>query len=145
MTWMYLAVLIGFVTLGFMLARRRAVAVSQGHGTHLHSLPVYHGLLAASCVFTAMLAAYALGVPLTEWLARTQALALLPTDVTSDALKRSVALRDIGNIVANQHVGAIEGTVRTAAETYARVHAIGLWLTFAAGAALGLGALGLVL
>jgi phosphate transport system permease protein len=145
MTWMYLAVLIGLVTLGFMLARRRAIAVSQGHGTHLHSLPVYHGMLAASCVFTAMLTAYALGVPLTEWLARTQALALLPTDVTSDALKRSVALRDIGNIVANQHTGTIEATVRTAADIYARVHAIGLWLTFAAGAALGLGALGLVL
>jgi phosphate transport system permease protein len=145
MIWIYFAVLAGLAVLAFIMGRRRAVAVTGGRNGVLHSLPAYHGLLAAAAVFTAMLVAYAVGTPLTEWLARTSALAVLPVEVVGDALKRSVALRDIGNIVSGQQAGAVDPIVREAADTYARVHATGTWAVFAAGVTLALGALALIL
>ena len=145
MIWIYFAVLAGLAVLAFLMGRRRAVAVTGGRNGVLHSLPAYHGLLAAASVFTAMLIVYAVGTPLTEWLARTSALAVLPTEIVGDALKRSVALRDIGNIVSGQQAGAVDPIVREAADTYARVHSTGTWAIFAAGLALALGALALIL
>ena len=65
--------------------------------------------------------------------------------VAADALKRSVALREIGNIVAGQHSGTVDATVRTAADTYTRIHAIGTWSILAVGLAISLGALALIL
>lgn len=145
MSLMYLAVLAGLVVAAFQLGRGRAIAAAGGGKGVMHSMPAYHGLLTASSVFTAMLLVYAAGMPLTEWLAQTRALAVLPAEVVSDSLKRSVALRDIGNIVAGQHSGAVDATVREAADTYSRVHAAGVWLTFAVGVGLALGVLALVL
>jgi phosphate transport system permease protein len=146
MTLIYFVTLICLVAIAFALARRRAIGVATaGRAGAMHSLPVYHGLLAAAAVFTAMLLAYAAGTPLTEWLARTSALAALPAEVAADALKRSVALREIGNIVAGQHSGSVDATVRTAADTYSRIHAIGTWSILVAGLALSLGALALIL
>jgi phosphate transport system permease protein len=144
MSWLYLTALAGLVALAFVTARSRAAGVAGGTYSVLHSLPAYHGLLAASAVFTAMLIVYVIGIPFTEWLARTSALALLPTEVTSDALKRGVALRDIANVVANQHVGAIAPDLRDAADTYSRVHGIGIWSVFGVGVALAVGALVLI-
>ena len=111
----------------------------------MHSLPAYHGMLAAAAVFTAMLFTYAVGTPLTEWLARTSALATLPTDVAVDGLKRSIALREIGNIVAGQHSGAVDASVREAADTYSRMQALGTWSVLVVGVTLAFGVLALIL
>jgi len=144
MSWVYFIALVGLVVLSFVMGRARAVAAAGDKQSVLHSLPAYHGLLAASSVFTAMLIVYVIGMPVTEWLARTSALAVLPAEITADALKRGVALRDIGNIVAGQHSGAVGPTLREAADTYSRVHAISIWSVFAIGVALAIGALALV-
>jgi phosphate transport system permease protein len=128
------------------LGRRRAVAVAgQAKGTAMHSLPAYHGLLAASSVLVVMAVAYAVGAPLAEWWASTSALGVLPPEIAADALKRGAALRDIGNIAAGQPMGTVTPALQAAANTYTRVHALGAWSLFGAGVALGLGALGLVL
>ena len=145
MTLLYLAVLAALVVAAFLLGRRRAIAAAGGGRGVMHSLPAYHGLLTASLVFTVMLLVYAGGTPLTEWMAQTSALAILPAEVTADALKRSVALRDIANIVAGQHVGPVDATVREAAGTYSRVHSTGAELTFAVGVSVAFGVLALVL
>ena len=147
MNWIYLIALVGLVTAAFLMGRRRAagVAVASGRTGALHSLPAYHGLLAASAVFTIMLLVYLVGMPLTEWLARTSALAVLPAEIAADALKRTVALREIGNIVAGQHSGPVDPVVRESADTYSRVHAVGIWSTVVAGLALALGTLALIL
>ena len=65
-------------------------------------------------------------------------------EITGDALKRGVALRDITNIVANQHTGTVSPALREAADTYSRVHAIGTWSVFGIGVALAIGALVLI-
>jgi len=145
MSWIYFTTLAALVLLAFVTGRRRALAVvGEGKGV-LHSLPVYHGLLAAASVFTAMLIVYVVGAPLTEWLARTSALAVLPAEITGDELKRGVALRDIGNITLGHHTGAVTPTLQEAAETYARVHSISTWSVFGVGAGLAVGALALIL
>ena len=147
MTWIYFISLAGLVATAFIISRRRAagIAVTAGRTAALHSLPAYHGLLAAAAVFTAMLFVYAVGTPLTEWLARTSALAALPAEVAADALQRSVALREVGNIVAGQHSGTVDPTVRDAADAYSRVHSIGTWSVLVFGLALALGVLALIL
>lgn len=145
MSGIYFAALAGLALTAFIMGRRRAVAVAGGRNGVLHSLPAYHGLLAAASVFTGMLVVYLIGSPLIEWLARTSALAVLPADITGDALKRGVALRDIGSIATGQHAGAVDPAVREAADTYARMQSIGAWSVLAAGVALAIGALALIL
>jgi phosphate transport system permease protein len=146
MSSIYLAALVALVLTAFLSGRRRAAAMA-GHakGITMHSLPAYHGLLAASFVLVAMAAVYALGAPLTEWWATTSALGVLPGDITADALKRGAALRDIGNIAAGQPTGAVTPAMQAAADTYKRMHALGAWSLLGTGVASGLGAMALVL
>jgi len=143
----YLVALVGLVLLAFFTGRRRAVAVagqSKGQGL-LHSLPAYHGLLAAACVLTAMAIVFVIGAPLTDWLARTSALAVLPDAIANDDLKRGAALRDIVNIAAGQPMGAVTPVLQAAADAYARVQSIGNWSVLGIGAAAAVGTLGLIL
>ena len=146
MSSIYFAALVAFVLTAFFLGRSRAASVAgQARGGTMHSLPAYHGLLAASSVFIAMAVAYAVGTPLAEWLATGGALGALPTSITADDLKRGAALRDIGNIAAGQPMSTVTPAMQEAADTYARIRTLGAWATFGAGVALALGALGLIL
>jgi phosphate transport system permease protein len=92
-----------------------------------------------------MLVVYAIGAPLTDWLARTSALAVLPAEVTTDDLKRGIALREIGGIVAGQPTGTVTPTLQEAADIYSRVHSISTWSVFATGVGLAISALALIL
>jgi phosphate transport system permease protein len=146
MSSIYFAALVVLVLAAFFLGRSRAVTVAgQAKGVTMHSLPAYHGLLAASSVFIAMAIAYAIGAPLTEWLAKGTALAVLPAEITADELKRGAALRDIGNIAAGQPMSAVTPAMQAAADAYARAHSIGAWSIVGGGIALALGALALIL
>jgi phosphate transport system permease protein len=144
MSWIYFTAFAGLVALAFVMARSRAAGVAGGSFSVLHSLPSYHGLLAASAVFTAMAFVYAIGMPVSEWLARTAALALLPAEITGDALQRGVALRDITNLAANQHTGAVSPALREATDAYSRVYAMATWSVFGVGVALAIGVLALI-
>jgi phosphate transport system permease protein len=146
MTSIYFAALVVLVLTAFLVGRSRAATVAgQARGITMHSLPAYHGLLAASSVLVAMGLAYAIGAPLVSWLARTSALAVLPAEVAADELQRGAALRDIGNIAAGQPMGAVTPAMQEAADAFARVRSMGNWSVLAAGVALALGALGLIL
>jgi phosphate transport system permease protein len=92
-----------------------------------------------------MAVTYAIGAPLTEWLANASALAVLPAEITADTLKRGAAMRDIGNIAAGQPMSAVTPAMQEAADTYSRMRTLGAWSTLGAGVALALGALALVL
>jgi phosphate transport system permease protein len=146
MSSIYLVALLALALTAFLLGRSRAIAVAgQAKGSSMHSLPVYHGLLAASAVFIAMAVVYAIGAPLTEWLATDNALGTLPAELISDALKRGAALRDIGNIAAGQPMGAVTPALQDAADAYVRARSLGAWSIFGAGVALALGALAFIL
>jgi phosphate transport system permease protein len=147
MTTIYLLSLVVLVLAAYLVARRRALGVAgkaKGLGL-LHSLPAYHGLLAAACVLTAMGVTIAVAAPLAEWWARTSALETLPGDITGDALRRGAALRDIIGIAAGYPMGTPTPALEAAAKVYARANSIGAWSALGIGIAAGLGALGLVL
>ena len=147
MSWIYLTTLAGLVLVAFFLGRSRALAVAGAEKQLglLHSLPAYHGLLAAASVLTVMAVVYAIGVPLADWLARSSALAVLPAEITGDDLKRAGAMRDIANIVAGQSMGAVTPVLQEAADAYSSVRATIAWSMFGIGVALALGTLALVL
>jgi phosphate transport system permease protein len=143
MTSIYLLSLFALVAVAYFMARSRAVAVaSNAKG---HSLPAYHGLLAAACVLTAMGVAIAVGAPLADWWAHTSAMAGLPADITGDALKRGAALRDIIGLASGRPVGETTPVLESAAQAYASARSIGYWSVLGIGIAVGLGALALVL
>src|SRR5262245_59600420 len=147
MNSIYFAALVGLTLIAFLLGRRRAVAVAagaKGVGV-LHSLPAYHGLLAAAAVLTAMLVVFAIGTPLADWLARRSALAALPAEIVGDELKRGAALRDIIGIAAGHYTAAVSPELQSGAEAYSRVASLAAWSMFGAGLALAVGALGLIL
>src|SRR5262245_38835085 len=136
MNSLYFAALVGLALTAFFLGRRRAVAVAGDGKGVLHSLPAYHGLLAAASVFTAMLFVVAVGAPLAEWIARTSALAVLPADIVGDELKRGAALRDAINIAAGLFSGAPSPELQGAADAYSRMLSVGTWSMLAGGVAL---------
>jgi phosphate transport system permease protein len=146
MSSIYLAALVALVLAAFLLGRNRAAAVAgQAKSISMHSLPAYHGLLAAASTFVAMAIVYVIGAPLTAWLATRSALGALPADVVGDTLKRAAALRDIGNIAAGQPMSAVTPQMQGAADAYAHARSIGAWSTLAAGVGLALGTLALIL
>jgi ABC-type phosphate transport system permease subunit len=62
MSSIYFVALVVLALTAFVLGRNRAAAVAgQAKGTGMHSLPAYHGLVAASSVFVAMGVSFAVG------------------------------------------------------------------------------------
>jgi phosphate transport system permease protein len=145
MSSIYFATFLLLVLSAFFWGRSRAVAVAgtaRVLGT-LHSLPAYHGLLAAAGVATIMLVVYAAGMPLTQWLARTNALGMLPAETVGDELKRLAAWRDILDIAAGRRTDA-GADLKDAAATYSNVRTVGAWSVLGIGGALGAGILALI-
>ena len=73
------------------------------------------------------------------------ALAIVGSDVASDALKRAVAIRDIHNVATGQHSGQPSPALAEATSTYLSVLQNGRWIVFGVGTGLGLAGLALTL
>ena len=127
-----LALLAGGSAVGFWLARQRASRLSAASGGRgvLHSLPSYHGLLAATAIAVPMLAVYAIAMPLLGRYVESRALSFLAPEIAVDHLKRSVALRDIYN--ARSGMQPASEAVRQGAESMSALLQAGHWLIFAA-------------
>ena len=138
MTGFYALALVVLTLASFFAARGRAIAFGASGGARLHSMPVYHGLLAAFAVVGSMLIVYAIGAPLVMRLASEAALSLLPPETTSTALGREVALRDIVNIATGRHAGGISPLFRSAADAYASRLSSGKLVVAAVGIGLAL-------
>jgi phosphate transport system permease protein len=134
MAAIYLLCTAGLAVLSFFLAASRARALATT-GAALHSRPSYHGLFLASLVLTAAFAIFALGWPLTGWLAEKYALSVLPAHVTADPVGRDTALRDIGEIVQGREVAGANSEIIGAAAAYARITWLGRVITLIAGLA----------
>jgi phosphate transport system permease protein len=139
----YFVTLAVLVVAAFLLGRFRAASLGVGDrgGSLLHSLPVYHGLYVAALVLVPMLLVLMAGVPLVGWLANSAALSHFPLDVATDDLKRGAALREVLNVAAGQHAGAIPRALKEAADSYAATLGWGNRIVFAGGVGLGLAAM----
>jgi phosphate transport system permease protein len=150
MTGYYFLTLAALMLAAFALARRRAAAVAAAGAIGgqrsaaqvvLHSLPVYHGLLASTLVIIPMVSWFAIGQPIVSRLAVEQALSAYPAAVATDALKRAVALRDIANLASGQHSGAVSAELRAATDAFLSTTATGRIVLFGGGAMLGIAGL----
>jgi phosphate transport system permease protein len=150
MSGWYILTLIVVAGLAFWFGRGRArqmirlsggaQANARGAG-HFHSLPIYHGLLAAAAVAVVMLAVLLVGNPLVQSLATSQALGEFPAAEIADPLQRSKILRDIGNAVIGQHSGTVDGPLAAASAKMASITLWGNGLVFILGLIVGFAAL----
>lgn len=144
MTGLYLLALAMLVVTGFFVGRGRA-AVLAGHagsepGT-MHSLPSYHGLLAAIAALVPMLVIYVIGAPLLQRLLESGALSYFPPELAQDPLKRGAAMRDIQNLAAGQFSGTPSAELMTAAAYYVRSGRAFSWGLLGVGIATAIGAM----
>lgn len=140
MTVTYFAALCALTLAAYIIAVRRssAIANTANGRQRLHSLPTYHGLLAASLVIFPMIAIFALGSPILSHEAATTALSHFPADVQADAMRAGATLRDIRNLAAGQHSGEASDALRAAADSYNSTSTQGAYILLAAGIAAAL-------
>ncbi len=140
MAVLYLIATLLLIASGFIVSRSRAAGVAGGRFAKMHSLPLYHGLYTAALVLMAMLIAYAVGTPLLQWLAEHSALSHYPADISSDALKRGAAMRDVVNLASGQYSGDASEALNAAASSYSSTRTLGSRILLGVGILLGLGA-----
>jgi phosphate transport system permease protein len=145
MTVAYFAVLTALTAAAYFLASRRSLAMATTGSLRLHSLPAYHGLLAASAVLLPMLLIFVAGNGIVGSQSVSRALSKFPADVQADSMKAGAMLRDIRNVTTGQHSGEISETLSTAAATYAMWRDRGGIAVLAAGILAALVAIGLAL
>ncbi|MEQ1710726.1 MAG: phosphate ABC transporter permease subunit PstC [Hyphomicrobium sp.] len=144
MSGLYFATLALLMLAAFFSVRSRAQAVANvaaAPGTRdvrysLHSLPIYHGLLAATLVLLPMLIVFAVGTPIVTKMAESQALARLPAEMVNSDLSRGAALRDLYNILTGKFQGEASAELKGAADALRSAAAYGNWLIFGIGVAL---------
>ena len=122
MSGFYITAMAVLTLAAFFVTRARAAGLRTAGRAALHSLPIYHGLLAAAMVFAPMALLFAAAMPIIERTAISQALGALQSDVAADVLKRATALRETQNLIAGQHVGTPSDALKAAAAAYANVH-----------------------
>jgi phosphate transport system permease protein len=144
MSGIYFATLALLVLAGFFLVRSRAAAMSVAAPRQhvlIHSLPLYHGLLASTLVLFSMLLVYAVGTPILSSVAQKAGLVALPAEMTKDALSTGAAYRDLQNIASGAFKGDASPVVKAAAETYRSTLAKGEWAIYGLGVLAALGGL----
>jgi phosphate transport system permease protein len=139
MTTLYFVTLICLVVGGYYLAASRARALKATDGALIHSLPAYHGMLAAVALIVPAVLIYAIGLPIVKHLATSSIYTFFPPELASDPLQRGVILRDVGNLLSGQPVGEPSPTLRDAAASYQNVFTWGQRAAMALGLCVGLG------
>jgi phosphate transport system permease protein len=114
---LYLLGLILLVVVGYYFGRARATAAAQT--AVLHSRPAYHGAYVVILVLLPMLAVFALGRPLADYIVNTQALTAFDPAILNDELRRGAVLRDIVSLANGQYSGDASPSLRAAADAYA--------------------------
>ncbi len=145
MTAIYFLTLACLVVAGYFIAAKRAQSLRAGPGGALHSLPTYHGLLAAVALIVPMILVFAIGTPLVKQLATSSVFNFFPPEIANDPLQRGVVLRDVSNLLDGRHQGDPSAALRDAAASYAGIFTTGRLAVLGIGTALGLLALFLVL
>jgi phosphate transport system permease protein len=138
MTAVYFLTLAGLVIAGYFLASQRARALKTAPGEPLHSLPTYHGLLAAAFLAVPMLVVFAIGTPVVNYLATSSVFSFFPPETATNPLQRGVILRDVANILDGRHQGDPSQALRDAAASYRSVYTTGRYIILGLGSAAGI-------
>ncbi|MEQ1698290.1 MAG: phosphate ABC transporter permease subunit PstC [Hyphomicrobiaceae bacterium] len=141
MSGIYFATLAVLMLASFLIVRSRASALINpvaGGRVTVHSLPIYHGLLAATLVIVPMMIIYGVGTTLLARYAESSALAGLPVATTSDALATGAALREIQNYALGATQATPSEALAKAAEIYKSIFVAGNWAILGLGTVLAL-------
>lgn len=141
MSLVYFATLALLVLSSYFVVRSRATALinpAGGKRVTVHSLPIYHGLLAATLVIVPMLLVYGVGTGMLARYADSAALSSLPSGTATDVLSSGAALRDIQNTASGKSSGSPNEAISKAAEVYKSINTSGNWLLLGLGSLLAL-------
>jgi phosphate transport system permease protein len=138
MTALYFLTLVGLVVVGYVIAASRAKALKPADGQLVHSLPTYHGLLAAVALFVPMVLVYTIGMPIVKHVATSNIFSYFPPDVANDPLQRGVIMRDVGNLLSGQPTSQPTPALTQAAESFRSTLSLGQWIVMGSGLGLGL-------
>jgi phosphate transport system permease protein len=134
MTLTYFAVLAVLTLAAYAAAVRRSSALRLSTGLRLHSLPSYHGMLAASAVLVSMLVVFVAGTRIVEALATSHAMSLFPSELQADPLKAAATLRAVRNAASGSYGGDVTENLTSAVSTYRTWQSGGAYALFASGA-----------
>jgi len=143
MSALYFATLAILVLTAFFMVRQRAQALRVSGGS-LHSLPTYHGLLAAAFVLMPMLVVYAIGSLIIARMAPAAALAAFPPEMAGDSLRSSVILRDVRNYLSGTHTGEVTEALKRGSAAFSAWVETGGIIKFVVGVLAGLAGLAYV-
>ncbi len=135
MTTWYIVMTLLLTSAAFYVSRRQAIFVAGTRLSDLHSLPIYHGLLASALALLSMLAVLAIGLPLANRYAEHSAVSKFSD--ASDPLQRSALMRDVQNVVTGQHSGEIAVETQAAAAAYSAAITLGERIVLGAGLLIG--------
>jgi phosphate transport system permease protein len=137
MTSLYFISLVALMAFAILAARSRAASIAGGKFADMHSLPSYHGMLAATAVLIPMLLVYLIGQSLLTMAVQQNVLAVFPDTIKADDLQRGAALRDAANLANGAYVGEPTEMLRKAADAYSATTGWGAWAIFIAGLTAG--------
>ncbi len=143
MVGIYFLALALLVLTGFYAVRSRATAMANAapaQRMQVHSLPLYHGLLASTLVLVSMLAIYAIGAPLLSNYAHSVAMSSVPAEFKVDSLTAGATFRDIQN-TASGTFKSPPPAISAAAAAYQQAQTLGNYGILALGIAAALGGL----
>ncbi|HEY9548983.1 MAG TPA: phosphate ABC transporter permease subunit PstC [Kiloniellaceae bacterium] len=140
---MFELVIVTVVTLGalgYLMARRRVVAMAAASGVHSHSLPSYHGTFVALWVGVPALLLSLIWLLLQDSVIDSLILASLPERMTEglDAARRSLVISEIRSIAGGQVFGEPRPEIIAAAERLNAWSGLAGWAMVATCAAAGL-------
>ena len=138
MSLVYFLGLILLVLIGYLFGRSRANVAAAGQTAALHSRPVYHGAFVAIAALLPMLAIFAIGRPLADYIVSTQALTAYDPAILADDLRRASVLRDIVTVAGGQYSGTPTAALKSAADVYGSLNSFANMLVIAAGWIFGL-------
>ena len=138
MSLVYFLGLILLVLIGYLFGRSRANVAAAGQTAALHSRPVYHGAFVAIAALLPMLAIFAIGRPLADYIVSTQALTAYDPAILADDLRRASVLRDIVTVAGGQYSDTPTAALKAAADVYASSNAFANTLIVGAGWIFGL-------
>ncbi len=139
-TSILLATLLLLAVIGYFMGRRRAVAVSGGEPSRLHSLPSYHGAYVAVWCGIPSLIVVVAWLILEPQIAQWMLMANLPPEARGlEADQLTLLITDIKNLATGNIVSReIDPSLQAAAEGYANARQIGSGAMIVAGIAVAL-------
>ncbi len=139
-TFILLSTLLLLAVIGFFMGRSRAVAVSGGQPSRLHSLPSYHGLYVAVWCGTPSLVVVVAWLILEPQVAQWMLMANLPPEAKAlDGDQLALLISDIKNLATGNIVSReIDPSLQAAADGYANARQIGGGAMIVAGLAIAI-------